>query len=156
MDKGKKSDAHTDWYQMWSKQSKEFFETAEKNLQNLFAKGAVVKPEENLKQINQWVETMKTQWEFSQLTDEQKAYAAYWKMMAKMCNDASDLMVSEWIKRSRQENPINSIRELYELWLHCCQEIHEKAIHSKAYHEAYGDFMNNAFKFWKAYMPQSQ
>lgn len=154
MEKESKTDTHTNWYELWMKQSKDFFDSANKNLSNIFTKNAKVNPEEQLKQINQWLEAMKTQWEFSQLTEEQKVYATYWKTMSKMYQDASDLLLVEWIKRTREKNPVSSVRELYEMWLRCCQEIHEKSLRTKSYQESYGEFMSTAFKFWKNYMPQ--
>lgn len=151
-----KSDFYTNWYELWMKQSQDFFSSAEKNLKGMFEDQSFKNPEAHLKQINEWLETLKTQWEFSQLTDDQKAQQMYWKMMAKMCSDAADRMVSEWIKRSKTDNPIQSIRELYELWLACCQEVYQKALQTKNFQEAYADFMNAAFKFWQSAMPNTK
>lgn len=147
-------DANTNWYEMWMKQSKDFYSSADSNLKDMFSKGAFEKPEDHLKQINKWIETLKSQWEFSQLTSEQKMYQTYVKMMGKMCSDASDMMVEQWIKRSHEENPVKSIRELYELWLNCCHEVYQKSLQSKAYQDVYGELMNGAFKFWKETMPK--
>lgn len=142
------------WYELWMKQSKEFFETADKNLKDLFNKGAFVNPEDHLKQIQEWMDTLKNQWQFNQLNDQQKAFENYWKTMMKMCNDASDMMLQEWIRRSRDQHPVKSIHELYELWLNCCHEIYQKSTHSKTYQETYGEFMNAAMKYWKSTMPK--
>lgn len=145
---------YTNWYQLWMDQSKEFFETANKNLAGFFGKGAAFNPEEHLQQINEWLESMKKQWAFTRLSEEQKNYQNYWNIMTKMCNDASDLMVEQWIKRSREKHPVQNIRELYELWLNCCHEIFQRTMQTDAYQEAYGQFMNAAFKIWKSTMPK--
>lgn len=149
MNKEDKVHFDTNWYELWMKQSKEFFESADKNLKEIFGKHSIANPEEHLKQVEQWLETLKKQWESSQLTKEQKAYQEYWKMMAKMYSDASDMMLQEWIKRSHHDNAIKNIRELYELWIQCCHSVYQKSLQSNAYQEAYGDFMNAAIKFWK-------
>lgn len=154
MDKGKKFDFNTNWYELWMKQSKEFFESANQNLQGMFNPESLANPEEHLKQINQWLNTLKTQWQFVQLNEQQKAYENYWKSMAKMCSDASDMMVQQWIKRSQEHRPVKDVRELYELWIACCHDVYEKAMHSKSYQEAYSEFMKAALKFWKSTIPQ--
>jgi len=154
MTKEKKFEPNTNWYELWMKQSKEFFETAEKNLPGMFPKEGFAKPEEHLKQINDWLDSLKSQWRLSQLNDQQKAFETYWQMTTKMCNEASDKMVEQWIKRSRDNHPIKNIRELYELWLDCCQEIYKKGMASKDFQQAYGDYMNAVLQFWKSAIPK--
>ena len=150
----KDSHFNTNWFELWMKQSKEFFESADKNLKNVFDKDSIGKPEEHLKQINEWLETLKKQWEFTQLTAEQKAYQTYWKMMSDMCKEASDKMVEQWIKRSHDKDPIKNVQELYELWLSCCHDVYQKWLKSKAYQDVYTEFMNAALKFWKDSVPK--
>jgi hypothetical protein len=147
-------DFNANWYELWMKQSKEFFDSADKNLKGMFTQGSQVNPEEHMKQINLWMETLKNQWQFTQLNEQQKAYENYWRMLSKMCTDASDMMLQQWTQRSKENNPIKNIRELYELWLACCNEIYTKAMHSKSYQEAYGEFMNAAIHFWKSALPK--
>lgn len=154
-DKSKNADfISTNWYELWMKQSKEFFETADKNLKDLFGKNTSASPEDQLKQMQKWLEMWKGQWQCSPLTTQQKAFENYWKSMTKLCNDASEMMIKEWIKRSQDQNPIKNTRELYELWLSCCHDVYQKSTHSKDYQEAYGDFMNAALKFWQSTVPQ--
>lgn len=138
------------WYEIWMNQSKAFFETADQNLKGIFSDTTFSNPEEHLKQIHQWLENLKQQWEFSQLPDEQKAYHLFWQMLTNMFNEASDLMLKQWIKRTEENNPIKNIRELYELWLDCCHEIYQRSLRTKAYQDTYGEFMNSAFKFWQS------
>lgn len=151
MAKDNEFDFNTNWYELWMKQSKNFFETANENLKDMFEKSKYVNPEDHLKQINQWLEMLKNQWQFIQFTEEQKRYQSQWM---EMCSDASDLMLKQWIKRAQEDNPVKNIRELYELWLNCCHEIYQKLLQSKAYQEPYGEFMNAAMKFWKLSMPK--
>ncbi len=155
MSKDAKFDFDTNWYDLWMKQSREFFETANENLQTLFENGAFINPEAHMAQINLWVQHLKSQWQIDQFQEkQQKAYEKYWKTMGKMCSDACDMMVDLWIKRARDQNPIRNIRELYELWLNCCNDIYKKSMHSKSYQDVYGEFMNAALKFWKSAIPE--
>lgn len=147
-----KMNMNSNWYDLWMQQNKDFFASAEKNLHGMFEQGKQTKPEDHMQQINQWLETLKSQWQNSTLTEQQKAYENYWRMMSKMCSDASDMMVKQWMQRSQQNNPVNSIRELYDLWLNCCNEIYTKGMHSKSYQDAYGELMNATIHFWKSVM----
>lgn len=150
-----KTETYTDWYALWAKQSQAFFDSANKNLKLFLDQGPAFKPEENRELINNWLESLKTQWEKIPLTDEQKAYANYWTKMAKMFNDASNKMVENWIHTSQTGNPVKSIPELYELWLRSCQEAYSKSLNSQT-QEAFTDFMNQAFKFWKDSNPTKE
>lgn len=141
------------WLDFWSNQSKEFFASAEKNLQ-AFTGNPMFNPEENKKQIQDWLETLKTQWQNAQFTAQQEAQAAYFKSLNKMCIEASEVMVQTWMKRSKDNDPIKNIRELYELWLNCCHDIYQRSLRTKSYQNAYIDFMNETFKFWQAYNPK--
>lgn len=138
-----------DWQKLWISQSKEFFESAEKNLKDIF-NAKTFNPEEQMDQIQEWIESFKKQWEMSTLTTEEKAYRAYMKVMTEVYNNAANLLQKNWIKRIKNQKPITNVRELYELWLDCCQEVYEEALRSKAYQEAFTEFMNSAFKLWKS------
>lgn len=144
----------TYWYDLWMKQSKEFFDSTDKHLKGLFDNHAAVNPEEHLKQIHAWLETLKNQWQFLKLTEEQSAYEKYVNSISVMCIDASNLMVQKWIQRYKDNRPIKTSRELYELWLDCCHEVYESAIRVKSYQEIYGDFMNAAIQYWKVTLPK--
>lgn len=152
MSKENKMHFDADWYELWTKQSREFYESAESNLKEIFGEAALGNPENHLKQIQKWLDSLKDQWQFNQLTNDQKIYQDYWKMMAKMCNEASDMMMKEWVKRSREDHPIKTIRELYELWLNCCHEVYKKSLTSNAFQETYGELMNASLKFWQEAM----
>lgn len=138
------------WYDLWTKQSKEFFETAEKSLKQVFDKDAYKHPEDYMAQINQWQATMKHYWQVMQLNEQQKAAENYWKWMMKMCSEASDRMVDEWMKRAKKKDPVKNIHELYELWLNCCHEVYQQSTNTASYQKAYGDMMNSALEFWKS------
>jgi hypothetical protein len=149
MSKDNQFEAYTYWYDLWMKQSKEFFISANDYLKDLFDKEKNVDPREHLDQIQPWLDLLKKQWQFMPLNDQQKTFETYFQMMNKMCGEATDLMMHQWISRSKENRPIRNIHELYTLWLDSCQEIYAKAMHSKSYQEAYGHFIDAAIKFWK-------
>lgn len=154
MVKQEQTDIYTQWYQLWMEQSRAFFESADKNLKNMFEANKFANPEDNLKQINAWLETLQHQWEFTKLTEEQKVYANYWQQMMQMYKEASNKMVEEWIQRSHENNPVKNVHDLYDLWLKSCHEVYQKSMQTKSYQEAYGEFMNAAMKFWKSNIPK--
>jgi len=149
----KNKDQYTDWYALWMKQSREFFDSAQDNLQTIFKEGASTKPEDHMQEINDWLKNLKKQWTFTELSEQQKKYNEYWQMLTTMCTEASDLMLKEWIRRSHADNPIKNTRELYEVWLNSCQEIYKKNSQTKIYQEAYGEFLNAAFTYWGSIIP---
>jgi len=144
-----KFDFDANWYEVWMKQTKAFFDSAESN-SGLFTPEAKLKPEDYLDQMNAWVETLKAQWKLTELHEQQKAQEKYWKEMSSMCMEAADLMVKQWMQRAKEHNPVKNVRELYELWLNCCNEVYAKAMHTKSYQDAYGEFMNAAIHHWKS------
>jgi hypothetical protein len=154
MGKEKKFEFNPDWYEVWMKQSKEFFETANSNLKDMFEKEGFTNPENYSKLINEWLDLFKKQWQRAALNEQQKAFESYFKMTNKMCNEAVDRMREEWIKRSHDNNPIKNMQELYELWLDCCQDIYKKTMLSKDFQQAYSDYMNALLHFFKSAMPK--
>lgn len=142
----------TQWYQLWMKQSQDFFQTAEANLKDIFEKQA--SHEMQQKQMQAWLDAMKKQWEFSSLTPEQQQYQAYWQNMIKLCNEAGEMLLKEWTRRVQENQPINSVRDLYETWLNCCGSVYKKNLQTPDYQAMYGQMMGAAFEFWKKSMPK--
>lgn len=145
---------HENFYEMWMAQSKTFFETADKNLREMFGNDVYKHPEAHLDEINKWLDSLKAQWEQNQYLDGQKIYQDYWKFMHKLCHDAADTMMREWIKRSRDRHYVKNIHDLYELWLRSCSDSYKKSLESVNGHDTYAEFMNQAIKFWQSYMPK--
>jgi hypothetical protein len=147
-------DQHAEWYELWMKQSKVFYDLAEKNLKNVFEKDGFLHPENHSKEVDEWVAMLKKQWHWLETNEQNKSYENYLKMMSKMCSDATDQMMQLWLARSNEKKPVHSIRELYELWLNCCHDVYAKGMHSKSYQQAYGDLMNAAIHYWKSMLPK--
>ncbi len=141
----------TDWYSIWLNQSRAFYESANKHLQKLFETNQSVNPEEHAEQVHEWLESMKKQWDFSHLSKNQEIFAQYWQSIAQVSAEAGDMLLQEWIRRTRENDPVKSTKELYEMWLACCQSIYQESLKNQKYQEAYGDFVNTAMKFWKSY-----
>jgi len=137
-------------YELWMEQSRDFITTADQNLRGIFTNSKTANPENHIAQIQAWMEVMKQQWEFAQAAHEQQEY---WQMMTTICNDAADLMLQEWVRLSREGKPVLSIQELYQIWLNCCNEVYQKSLQTPSFHNAYGEFMKTAFRFWKNAVP---
>lgn len=140
------------WYNLWINQSKSFFEAAEKNLQEVFEKQNTFHAEEQIKFMQQCLEIIRKQWDFVRLSDEQKNYQHYWTLLARMYNEAAELMMKQWNSRLHEDKPIKNMHELYELWLQSCNEIYQKTIHSSDYQRSYQDWVTNSMKFWQRLM----
>ena len=149
MSKKGQFDKATDWYDVWMQQSRTYFESADEHVKELFAQNVFAKPEENLKDINKWLESLKSRWERTQGMGGEDNFHPYWKMVSKMYQDAADLMLKEWIKRSHGTHPVNGIHDLYELWLSSCHQVYQQTLHTKMYQDMYGDLMSAAAKFWQ-------
>jgi len=142
-----KKNKDTSPYEQWTEQSKYFFDSANQYLEQIFKQNKQPNPLDYSSQIESWLEALKKQWEYK--PKKENNTQDYFKIMTNMYQEAADLMLLEWIKRSRESNPVKSIQELYELWLASCFEIYQKSIQSKSYQETYGDFMKMADKFWE-------
>lgn len=153
MDKGIKFDFGSDWAEMWMKQNKAFFDTAEHMLKDFFGNNAL-NPEQHMRQIQQWQEAFRNQWQMPNFGDHQRIYEQYWSIMVQNYSDALARMMDVWLMRSKNNNPVSSIQELYQVWLKSCQEVFEKSIASANYQAMYGEWMNNVLKFWKSMTPK--
>ncbi len=55
MNKDDKFDfTNTNWYELWMKQSKDFFDMTEKNLQDIFNQENLSNSQEQLKKMDEW------------------------------------------------------------------------------------------------------
>lgn len=137
------------WFQMWMDQSKEFYISAEKNLHHIFTKEATSNPEAHMEQIKAWMESLKSQWNTLNTKEEYDPNEKYWKAMTTLSAEAAELMLKEWIRLTKEDKPITNVRELYELWLSCCQQVYAKSIKTPNFQDMYGEFMKAGLKFWK-------
>lgn len=141
------------YYETWANQSKDFFNSANHYLTDLFSGQNYKKPEDYLSNIQGWADHMKTQWAHFYPTEEQKMFSGFLKNMNQVHHDAIDRMIDEWMLKAKQNDPIKNTRDLYELWLNCCDEIYKKSIQSKTYQKSYHDMIQNMFEYWKTYTP---
>lgn len=141
------NDFTKNWYDLWMKQTKEFFASAEKNLADLFE---TTNSQEQMKLFNLWLKNLKTQWNNIDLSKVQASDQNYWKTMMQWSMDACDLMAKEFAKQNKDDKPLKTIQELYELWLKCFNEIYQKSLQSQNYQAMYADFMKAAMKFWQS------
>lgn len=139
----------SNWQDLWVQQGKAFYDTANAQLKDLFDKNKTFNPEQHTEQLSVWLNTLKAQWDKSAQKPSDTIFQNYWQFMAKLCGEASDSMMKEWIKRTQENNPINNIRELYELWLNCCNEKYQQAIQTKSFQDTYANFINAALKAWQ-------
>lgn len=155
MTKDNSKDFYHEWSELWTKQSKDFFKSAENNLKALFTSHSNLSTEEQFEKIQEWTEQLKQQWQAQCMTAEQKAFSGYWKSMADIFNEAGEKMLREWTERNKSSDPIKSAHELYELWLNCCHEIYQKTLKTNAYQDNYSELMNQTLRYWKDFMSKN-
>lgn len=138
-----------DWQKLWMDQSRIFIETANKNFSNLFNNQSQLNPGQHFTQMQEWAEMMNRQWQDACQNCTSSDQVKYWEAVANTSRQACDLMLKQWQKNMKNDEPIKSAKELYELWLNACHEIHMQNIQSNAYQIMYGDMLNQAMQFWK-------
>lgn len=148
--KNSTSETNNEWYELWMNQSKLFFDVTNTHLKNLFTQGGNFQPQDHMKEIQDWIETLKKQGQANAFSEQLKAFPKYAEMMTQMYIQAADLLFQRWMSDNKEGQPITSIKDLYALWVDCCHEVYSKEMHSKSFQEAYGEFMNAAIHFWKS------
>ena len=137
------------WQKLWLDQSKIFMETANNSFQDLFKNQAQINPQQHLHQMQEWAELMNKQWQNVCDNCTNADQEKYWQAVAQTSRQACELMLEQWQKHANGDESIKSAKELYEMWLNACHEIHMKNIQSNAYQIMYGDMLNQAMQFWK-------
>lgn len=145
---------NTDWYDLWMQQSKQFFTATEQNLNDILSKQHNFDPNQNMKQVQAWLDLLKQNWQAGAMFGQQKAFESYYNMMMKMYNESASMMMEQWKQRYQEQNPIKDTRELYELWLDCCNEVYQKNMKSNVYQQNFAEVINAMVKFWKSMLPK--
>ncbi|EKD71979.1 MAG: hypothetical protein ACD_46C00041G0003 [uncultured bacterium] len=146
--KEKSNTADINFYEIWMNLSKQFYQSANENLQHIFSQEKKFEPENHIEMIQQWLNSIRDQWLNHSFGNNENQYQKHWQFMIKIYNESADLFLRQWIKQTQDQKPITNIQDLYELWLSSCNEIYRKSLHTAAYQEIYGEMMNAALKFW--------
>src|SRR3990167_5698400 len=99
-------DFNQQWFDVWMAQSKAFFTSAQTHLGDVFGKQGFANPLDHRDQIEEWLNTLKSQWNTMNLNESQQPFEKYWKTMSDLNMQASDLMMKEWIKRTEDKKPL--------------------------------------------------
>jgi hypothetical protein len=94
-------------------------------------------------------EFFKVQMKMLEGNEQVKAMQDYGSMMMKMSSQVSELMMKEWLIRAKENKPVKSSRELYEIWLNCCHQVYGEAMHEAAWQNTYGESVNALLHYWK-------
>jgi hypothetical protein len=156
MNKESQKDMYQEWYELWTKQSKAFFDSANENLQHLFSNHSQLKPEDQFEKMQEWLNQLKQQWQKQAFSSDQKNTAAYWSSTLQMFNEAAEQMLQKWAERQHNNDSIKNVHDLYELWLNCCHEVYQKSLKTSSYQETYTNLMNQALQYWKNFIPKNK
>jgi hypothetical protein len=145
-------DQAKEWSNIWMQQSKLFNEIAKEQLQYFFDQGHYKQPDKHMDVIHEWLSILTKQWNFSPYNEQLKSYEQYTNLMNDMMLKTSQMLLDRWIAIAKTNQPINNVRDLYELWLSCCHDVYSETMHTKAYQDVYGELMNQTLQFWKTMM----
>lgn len=123
-------------YDFWLQQSKMFYENL--NALQDFFKHDYSNPNLHQEQINLWLDALKKQ---AQSLNKEQAQTE-WQMMNRIMLKAADLMVTTWLNRAKEDNPVKSTQELYQLWLNNCQDMYQKSWAETNAPDAYKQWIN--------------
>ena len=136
------------WQAFWFKQSKQFFDTANEHLKDIF-KEKSVDPNDYLDEINEWLADFQKKWQatFTDLSSSEPI--SYLTTLNKIFNQTTKLFIKKWAKKNKGKNPIENMIGLYELWIASCQEAFKKYQETEDYQNAYAELIHSAIQFWK-------
>jgi polyhydroxyalkanoate synthase subunit PhaE len=83
------------------------------------------------------------------LLDYERALQEYMQIHSKASIDTLERLSKKVIVRAEQGEEIKSLREIYDLWVDCCEEAYNDIVFTKEYQDVYGSLVNAlmAFKY---------
>ena len=141
---------HLDWQKLWLEQSKIFMEITDKTLRDLGRGNAKFKPQDHMQQMQQWAELMNQQWQEMVKSCSNADHVRYWEAVAETSKQACELMMQQWQDKVKADQPMQSAKDLYEMWLNACHQVQMQNMNSSNFQNLYGDMLNNAMQFWKS------
>jgi class III poly(R)-hydroxyalkanoic acid synthase PhaE subunit len=76
------------------------------------------------------------------LLDYERALQEYMQIHSKAGIDTLERLSKKVIVRAEQGEEIKSLREIYDLWVDCCEEAYNDIVFTKEYQDAYGRLVN--------------
>lgn len=141
-------------HDIWLKQSKQFFEQSLPLLDQYFATPAADE-EQALFALDEMIyyfkAQIKTQQSFFNFlppisVTQQAVFPKYFSLLSEMTDEAVDLLHEKMRAKIKKNTSPQSLRDFYELWLECGEEIYEKWLHTDKFLAAFGEIMNGMFK----------
>lgn len=76
------------------------------------------------------------------LLDYERALQEYTQLHSKTGIDTLERMSKKVIERAEKGQEIKSLREIYDLWVDCCEEAYNDIVFTEQYQDAYGHLIN--------------
>jgi polyhydroxyalkanoate synthase subunit PhaE len=76
------------------------------------------------------------------LLDYERALQEYTQLLSKASIDTLERLSKKVIDRAEKGGEIKSLREIYDLWVDCCEEAYNDIVFTKEYQDAYGNLVN--------------
>lgn len=132
------------WQSLWVDFSKMFLESAEKYLSEILTKQSA---EESNAQLQNFINDINQQW--LDLFNQYQVTPVFVNAMQEVMQQSAKKLLQIWKRRAKQNKPITSVQEFYDLWLQCGHEAYNKALRSDTFQNMYCDMMNATLKFWQ-------
>jgi polyhydroxyalkanoate synthase subunit PhaE len=76
------------------------------------------------------------------LLDYERALQEYTQLLSKAGIDTLERLSKKVIDRAKKGGEIKSLREIYDLWVDCCEEAYNDIVFTEEYQDAYGHLIN--------------
>lgn len=76
------------------------------------------------------------------LLDYERALREYTQLHSKAGIDTLERLSKKVIERAEKRQEIRTVRELYDLWVDCCEEAYNDIVFTEQYQDAYGHLIN--------------
>lgn len=141
-------------HEVWLKQSKKFFEQSLPLLDQYFS-SPYADEEKALFALDQLIYYFKAQIKsqhsfFSFLPPldlaKQAVFPKYFSLLADMTDEAVDLLHEKMRMKIKNKSAPQALRDFYELWLECGEEVYQKWLHKDRFLAAFGEIMDRMFR----------
>jgi|GEM_PF-4713645 len=140
-------------HEVWLKQSKQFFEQSLPLLDRFFS-SSFTDVDKALFALDEMIYYFKAQIKSQGIffhfippisSQHQGDFPQYFSLLSDMTDEVVDLLHEKMREKIKNNSSPQSMREFYELWLECSDQVYQKWLHSDKFLSAFGEIMNKMF-----------
>lgn len=141
-------------HEIWLKQSQQFFEQSLPLLDQFFSspyadeEKALFALDEMIYYFKAQIKSQHSLFHFLPPIDlsKQARFPKYFAMLADMTDEAVNLLHEKMRAKIKKKTVPQSLRDFYELWLECGEEVYQKWLHTDKFLAAFGEIMDGMFR----------